>query len=175
MANFNAVANCPFTQARFRPDVCAVGIILSSDQTTATLSTKKKENVWNTNVLLTRPPRGADGSYVVTWRHGGVDALYGWASPDLDPNTKDVYNTHASVVNAHDGTLHSGLGQPGSTLPGGKIAVGATLSLRYAPAQGMMHARVNGGDEHACFTSLPDDLVPAVCFFAQNNTCSIVD
>ncbi len=156
---------------RFRADACAAGISLSADRITATKTAGYSQN---TNVLLTRPPPGADGSLVVTWRHGaGTHIMFGWALPDLNPTTNDAYSNHGSFVYADNGYLY-GLGH-GSTVPGGRIAVGATLSLRYDPARGTMHARVNGGAEHLCFTSLRNDLVPAVCFYDQNATCAIVD
>ena len=127
-------------------------------------------------MLLTRPTPGADGSLVVTWRHAaGANTLFGWALPDLNPTTNGAYSNHGSFVHAYDGSLW-GLGtQVISTLPGGAIPVGATVSLRYDPARGTMHARVNGGAEHPCFTGLRNDLVPAVCFLEQNATCAIVD
>ncbi len=50
----------------------------------------------------------------------------------------------------------------------------ATISLRYHPAQGTMHIRVNGGAEHSCFTGLRNDIVPAVCIY-DNVSFSIVD
>ncbi len=100
--------------------------------------------------------------------------MFGWALPDLNPTTNAAFNTHGSFVYAYNGTVH-GLGTKGSTLPGGDIPVRGNISLRYHPARGTMHARVNGGAEHACFTGLRDDLVPAVCFYDQNATCTIVD
>ena len=161
-----------FFQARFLPDQCAAGITLSADRITAT---KTAANCFNTNVLLTRPPPGADGSLVVTWRHGaGVNTMFGWALPDLNPTTDRAFDTHGSFVYTSGGGLY-GLGTKGSTLPGGDIPLGATVSLRYDPARGTMHARVNGGAEHPCFTGLRNDLVPAVCLYNQNATCAIVD
>jgi hypothetical protein len=59
-------------------------------------------------------------------------------------------------------------------LPGGTIRNGATLSLRYDPARGTMHARVNGGAEVLCCSGLPDDLVPAVCLQEQGEECAVV-
>jgi hypothetical protein len=169
------VCRCPRSQARFRGDACAAGISLSADRITATKT--DAGGSWTTNVLLTRPSPGADGSLVVTWRHeAGGHTMYGWALPDLNPTTDRAFETHGSFVYAVNGALW-GLGTKGSTLPGGAIPVGATLSLRYDPARGTMHARVNGGAEHPCFTDLRNDLVPAVCLYNQNvnATCAIVD
>ena len=100
--------------------------------------------------------------------------MFGWALPDLNLTTNGAYNTHGSFVYVSGGTLY-GLGTKGSTLPGGAIPLGAAVSLRYDPTRGTMHARVNGGAEHPCFTGLRNDLVPAVCFYEQNATCAIVD
>ena len=163
---------CCIYQTRFVRETCARGIELSDDLTTAT---KTAALSWNTNVLLTRPSPGVDGSLVVTWRHAaGASTMFGWAVPDLNPTTDNAYSTHGSFVYAVTGNLF-GLGTKGSNLPGGTIPAGSTVSLRYDPARGTMHARVNGGAEHPCFTDLRNDLVPAVCLYNQNATCAIVD
>ena len=129
---------------------------------------------WNTSVLLTRPSPNADGSLTVTFRRIKGAFYWGWAVPDLDP-TDGAARTNGSFVNFSDGELY-GLGTKViEMLPNGEIPDGGTLSLRYDPARGTMHARVNGGAEHPCFTGLRNDLVPAVCFYEQNATCAIVD
>ncbi len=166
--------NCrTLTQARFRADACAAGITLSADRITAT---KTAATSGNTNVLLTRPPPGADGSLVVTWRRGAgtAEVMFGWAVPDLNPIAEYACKTHGSFVYAVNGTLW-GLGTKDGNLPGGALPAGGTISLRYDPARGTMHARVNGGAEVLCFTRLRNDLVPAVYFYGQNATCSLVD
>ncbi len=100
--------------------------------------------------------------------------MFGWALPDLNPTTNRAFDTHGSFVYVSGGALW-GLGtKVPSQLPGGTIAVGATVSLRYDPAQGTMHARVNGGAEVLCFTDLRNDLVPAVCLFDKGDSCAIV-
>ena len=58
------------------------------------------------------------------------------------------------------------------------IYKGDIVSLRYDPARETMHARVNDGAEHPCFTDLRNDLVPAIChsaFERQGAPSVIVD
>ncbi len=59
-------------------------------------------------------------------------------------------------------------------LPRGEIAEGSTLSLRYDPARGTMHARVDGGDEVLCFDQLDHDLVPAVSLREHGDACAVI-
>ncbi len=159
-----------FFQARFLPDQCAAGITLSDDNTVAT---KTGERSFNTNVVMTRPAPDDQEKLVVTWRlNEGVHMCFGWALPDLDPNTEDAYFNHGSFI---DGTGYLfGLGTKVIQRLPSWIHAGDTLSLRYDPARGTMHARVNGGAEVLCFTDLRNDLVPAVCLIGQGDSCAIV-
>jgi hypothetical protein len=164
-------------QTRFRPDRCAAGITLSDDNTVAT----KTCEYWGldaTNVVLTRPASDDQGDFTVTWRRTTVTSpFYGWAVPDLGPNTRDAYLSHGSFIGG-DGCLY-GLGTVGDYsndsfwISG--IPKGGTLSLRYNPARGAIYARVNGGAEALCFTDLRNDLVPAVLLFHNGCSCTIVD
>ncbi len=93
--------------------------------------------------------------------------------PDLDPNTNVAYDVHGSFMSADDGKLR-GIGATAiDKLPCGEIPDGGALSLRYDPARGTMHARVNGGAEVLCFTDLRTDLVPAACFIDQGDSCVV--
>ncbi len=131
-------------------------------------------------MVLTRPAPDEQGNLTVTWRRMGANTCSGWAVPDLDPTTLQAYFTQGSFI---DGIGHLyGVGTkvimalPSGVvvLPGGTVRNGATLSLRYDPARGTMHARVNGGAEVLCFTDLRSDLVPAVCLEDRGDSCAIV-
>ncbi len=94
--------------------------------------------------------------------------------PDLDPNTDRAFATHGSYIDVLHGNL-DGLGTKTiQQLPSGSVSQGGTLSLRYDPARGTMHARVNGGAEVLCFTDLRSDLVPAISLWGINTSCAIV-
>ncbi len=112
---------------------------------------------------------------MVTWRLTiGANTFFGWAVPDLDPNSNNAYNTHGSFVNGVNGRLY-GLGTKAIFyLPNYEIPVGATFGLRYDPMRGTMHARVNSDAEALCFTGLRKDLIPAVCIIDQGNSCQVV-
>ncbi len=119
----------------------------------------------------------------MTWHHtSGPLTCYGWAVPDLNPTTDSAYNTHGCFIDTYAGDLW-GMGTmavaelpEGYVPPDGRSVIpeGATLSLRYHPTQGTMHARVNKGTERLCFTDLRNDLVPAVCLVGEGDSCSIV-
>ena len=148
-----------------------MGITLSDDNTVAT---KTGEGSSDAKVMLTRPAPDDKGNLIMTWRRtkGGT---FGWALPDLDPDTDLAYGTDGSFICAN-GSLY-GLGiQTRQELPGGTSAIplGAALSLRYHPAHGTMHARVNGGVEVLCFTDLRNDLVPAVKLYKEGASCAVV-
>ncbi len=162
---------CHFFQARFLPDRCAAGIALSDDNTVAT---KTGETSYNTNVVLTRPTPDAQGNLTVTWRRLKGNMVYvGWAVPDLNPNSDRAFATHGSFIGLQ-GYL-DGLGSKViQKLPSGSVSLGDTVSLRYDPARGTMHVRVNGGAEVLCFTDLRNDLVPAVCLWGNNTSCVVV-
>ncbi len=72
--------------------------------------------------------------------------LFGWAVPDLDPNTDDAYIAHGSFIRVFNGMLY-GLGTMViSKLPSGGISDGGSLSLRYHPARGRrLHATKENG------------------------------
>ncbi len=125
-------------------------------------------------MLLTRPAPDDQGNLTVTWRLiKGDNSCFGWAVPDLDPNTRDTHHSHGSFINGSGDFF--GLGtQVIGELPNGVFPSGGLLSLRYDPAQGTMHARVNGGAEVLSFTDLRNDLVPAVCLIFQGESCAIV-
>jgi hypothetical protein len=174
--NDDLILSVSVFQARFLPDQCATGIELSDDNMVAT---KTRPRGYDTIVLLTRPAPDALGSFTTTWRLNSDRFLsLGYALPDMDPNLYWAVVTHGSFVNSQGrlgglGTKFTGV-FPGQ-LPGGKLAYGSTLSLRYDPLQGTMHARVNSDDEVLCFTDLRDDLVPAVCLVDRGASCTIVD
>jgi hypothetical protein len=147
-----------------------MGITLSVCNTVASKTGRYGDEA--SNVLLTRPAQDSRGCFVVTWRHTkGMMNYFGWVVPNLDPNTNAAFQTHGSFVSSFRGYLH-GLGT--KTEPIGVIPVGATLSLRYDPALGTMHARVNDKEEELCFTDLRNDLVPAVCLVNSGDSCAIV-
>ena len=135
-----------------------------------------KTGKWNldTYVMMTRPAPDEQGNLIVTWRRqkGGT---FGWALPDLDPDTGQAHATDGSFICAN-GTLYGSGTRARQELPGGTSAfsVGARLSLRYDPARGTMHARVNGGGEVLCFTGLRNDLVPAVKLYKEGASCAVV-
>ena len=157
--------------ALFRHDACAAGIDLSPDCTTATKQSAVAKSL-DTNVLLTRPLPGADGSLTVTWIHqAGTDVKYGWTRPDLNPSSIIDLNKDGSFVGS-DGQL-SGVGNLRDPLPDGLIPVNATVSLRYDPVRGSIYARINGGVLHPCFTGLAGNLVPVVCLIDPADSCSI--
>ncbi len=190
-----------FFQVRFRPDRCAAGIVLSDDNRVAT---KTSEWSYDTNVVLTRPAPDDKGNLTVNWRFTGgrkgvaLSMWFGWAVPDLDPNTEDPILNHGSFISDIGSLSESGtLGRTMvGTLPMRTVGlpralvevVGVhgmicTLSLRYDPHQGTIHARFNGapyggfvGDdsEVLCFTDLRNDLVPAVFFCGKDASCEIV-
>jgi hypothetical protein len=164
-------ACCYIYQTRFVREKCARDIELSDD---LTMATKTGAQSWIAIALLTRPSPSADGSLTVTLRQIKGRVWFSWAVPDLDPN--DIINfTHGSCIDFEDGEL-TGLGTKAiNKLPSGAIPVGGTLSLRYHPARGTIHARVNGGAEVLCFTDLRNDLVPAVRLFCKGDSCAIVD
>ncbi len=160
-----------FYQARFFREKCARDIKLSDDLTT---STKTGARSWNASALLTRPSPGADGSFTVTLRRIKFGFWFGWVVPDLNPDDLSIF-AHGSFIDLTDGEL-KGLGTKAvRKLPSGGIPDGATLSLRYHPAQGTMHARVNGGAEVLCFTDLRNDLVPAVNLVVKGTSCAIME
>jgi hypothetical protein len=158
-------------QARFLPGQCAAGIFLSDGNTVAT---KTSKDSFNTNVVLHRPAFDEQRDLTVTWCRKGANMYVGWAMRDLDPNTRDAYRTHGSFIDFLDGKL-TGLGTTVvERLPNGGIPEGGTLSLRYNPARGTMHARVNDGDEVFCFIGLRNDLVPAINIVFKGDSCTIV-
>ncbi len=129
-----------------------------------------------TSAVMTRPAADADGRLTVTWHQSkhGPSTCFGWAVPDLDPNVDKAFRTHGSFVGAYFGELF-GLGiHVIRWLPSHAIR-DDTLSLRYDPVAGTMHARVNDGPDVLCFTDLRDDLVPAVCFCSgEEGSCIVV-
>ncbi len=158
-------------QTRFVREKCARDIEISDDLITAT---KNNDHSWNTIALLTRPSPNADGSLTVTLRQIKGRVWFSWAVPDLDPNEFAIFS-HGSFIDFVDGEL-MGLGTKAiNKLPSGAIPDGGTLTLRYYPVRGTMHARVNGGAEVLCFTDLRNDLVPAVCLVNKGDSCAIVD
>ncbi len=128
----------------------------------------------DTSVVLTRPAPDDQGNLTVTWRLIKViGSIIGWAVPDLDPNSNCAFMGHCSYIFGE--AYLGGLGtQVIQRLPSGRIFDGDTVSLRYHPARGTMHARVNGGAEVLCFTDLRNDLVPAICLFGKGESCAIV-
>jgi hypothetical protein len=129
----------------------------------------------------------------VTWCHArGNSTMFGWALPDLDPNANHAHGLHlrdydsdnddmpafpafGSFISAANGEL-CGLGRLAiKRLPQRKIPTGASFALRYDPAQRTMHVSVNGSSEILCFTTLRQDLVPAVILAVPNDSCTILD
>ncbi len=109
----------------------------------------------------------------MTWRRTQGGARFGWAVPDLDPDTNEV-SEHGSFIWTGTGEVR-GLGVLVTAgLPSGRIPERATLSLRYHPVRGTMHARVDGGAEVVCCTGLRNDLVPAVIMYRQGDACDVV-
>ena len=111
---------------------------------------------------------------MVTWRliKGDNSAYFGWAVPDLNHNTDDAYIRHGSFI-GDTGHLCGLATQVIQQLPSGSVSLGGTVSLRYDPVRGTMHARINDGAEVLCFTDLRNDLVPAVCLMSNNASCAI--
>jgi hypothetical protein len=160
-------------QGVFNPLECAAGIAISDDHTVAT---KTWVASFDTNVMLTRPAPDSKGRLTLTWRHvKGENTYFGWAVPGLNPNTDAAIKSHGSFVWARTGSLY-GLGTKAlMKLPSGGIPVGATLSLRYDPTLGTMHARTIDGAEILCFTDMRSDLVPAVCLWDKGDSCATVN
>jgi hypothetical protein len=168
-------------QARFQTDACAAGITLTnsffalSNATGKTTATKSGSASWSTAVLMSRPPPDENGCLKVTWKHTtGTHTMFGWAQPDLDPNTKDAYNTHGSFVYACNGTMR-GLGSKGRNL-NGQIPQGSAVSVRYDPARGTMYVRVDDDVEVAGFTGgMANNLVPAVILYDKDDSTTAAD
>jgi hypothetical protein len=112
----------------------------------------------------------------VKLRHvAGGNTMYGWAQPTLSATDSNSYNSYASCIYTSGGTLY-GLGTKKiPNLPTSSIPVGATLALRYNPAQGTLHARVNGSAEVLCFSGLANNLVPVVILYGPGDSCVVVD
>jgi hypothetical protein len=160
------------------------------------MATKTGERSKNTNVLLTWPAPGDDGSFSVTWcLKKGRDVHFGLAVPKfirnsiVDPKGPFATSNYAEndfgfFFDADDGLIRQGfpswddmvIRKELRRLPPGGVKVDDTFSLRYHPVHGTLHARVNDGDEHLCFTNISDriPLFPAVCLVNKDDSCTIV-
>ena len=104
--------------------------------------------------------------------------MVGWGSPTIDPNAENIYsNGTICYLYLPKGNLLYGLAgsNKASGLPVG-LQVGGTLTLRFHPGNGTIHAAVDAGAQVQIISGITQrDLVPIVMFFNQNDQVSVVD
>ncbi len=157
-------------QGRFLPDHCSTGIVLSSD---CTLATKTDERGANSVAMLSRPTPDDQGGIVITWHLAVGGATFGWVVPDFHPSSESSLVPNGACVST-SGELVGVGAKAIAKLPSGGVPVGSTLSLRFHPTRGTMHARVNGGAAVLCFSDLRSDLVPAVRLHDKGDACTVL-
>ncbi len=178
------------TQVRFRsdPEKCPQQVTLSNGHTTARITSGG--GVWDINLLCTLPGPAPDGSVAVKFRldHIANGMFLGWGSPAIDPNAKSVYNSGSVCYfyfacpdvgkgnsAGHNKLFGLGTSTKPSGLPAPGLQVGGTLTLRYHPAHGTIHAAIDDGAPVQIYGGITQrDLVPIVSFFMQNDQVSLL-
>ena len=107
--------------------------------------------------------------------------MLGWGFPTIDPGGLNVHrlpNAQGCFWFAATGSNNTlwGIGKSGAPSGLPVLAVGQTVTMRYHPANGTIHASINGGAETLLYSGITQrDLVPVVCFRDASDQVSLVD